>query len=252
MKVTIILPVYNEANSLSLVLERIERSVVRVPVAYRIILVDDGSTDGSPAIARSLARVIPMHIVSHARNEGLGKTVRDGLRLATQEYSDDAIVIMDADNSQPPELIPEMLARLQAGFDVVVASRYTPGARSLRVPLHRKFFSRLGNIAYFLWIRAKGVRDYTCAFRTYEASFLKKAWHVYGDGLVSSSGFECMAEILIKLWWLGARIVEIPFTLDYGAKPSLSKMKLARTIPGNLRVLALTRRLRRTGSSVRA
>ena len=245
MKVITVLPVYNEANSLAPLLKRIERSMAQASIGYRIILIDDGSTDGSLAVARSFARFLPMSIFLHEENEGLGRTIKDGLRIATEGCSDDDVVVtMDADNSQPPELISEMLKRVEAEFDVVIASRYAPGAVILNVPLYRRLLSELGNIAYSLSVRAKGVRDYTCGFRAYKASVLREGFSVYGDRLISSRGFECMAEILIKLWCLGARLSEVPFTLDYGAKPSLSKMRLARTVVGNLGVMATACRLK--------
>jgi len=248
MKVIIVLPVYNEAKSLAALLKRIERSMAQAAIRYRIILIDDGSADGSVVVARSFARSLPMRILLHQENEGLGRTIKDGLSVAMRECSDDDVVVtLDADNSQPPEAVPEMLKRLEAGFDVVIASRYAPGARTLHVPLYRRLLSRLGNFAYSVSVRAKGVRDYTCGFRAYRASILRKGFRTYEDGLVSSPGFECMPEILIKLWRLGARLAEVPFTLDYGAKPSLSKMRLTRTLLGNLRMVAGRVRLRLSG-----
>ncbi len=252
MKVIIVLPVYNEAKSLPPLLRRIERSMAQAAISYRMVVVDDGSTDGSSGIARSFGRSLPVAILEHQKNEGLGKTIRDGLRAAVAQCSDnDLVVSLDADNSQPPELVPEMLKRLEAGFDVVIASRYAPGARMLHVPVYRRLLSGLGNTAYSLSLRAKGVRDYTCGFRAYRASILRKGLQAYGRGLISSPGFECMAEILIKLWRLGARIAEVPFTLDYGAKPSLSKMRLGRTLLGNLRVVAANLWRRLVGSGYR-
>jgi dolichol-phosphate mannosyltransferase len=243
MNVQIVLPVHNEAKALAPLLKRIEESVARTGIRYRVVLVDDGSTDGSLSIARSFARTLPVTILSHEQRQGLGRTIRDGFRRALEGCSDeDAVVTMDGDNSQPPERIPGMLERLEAGFDVVVASRYAPGSGSVHVPPYRRLLSRLGNIAYSAFVPVRGVRDYTCGFRAYKARILRKGFRTYGDAIVRSRGFECMAEVLLKLGRLGARFAEVPFTLDYGAKPSLSKMKLPQTILGNLRVLAMPRR----------
>jgi dolichol-phosphate mannosyltransferase len=239
MKVLIVLPVYSEEKSLARLLGRVQKSMTQAGISYGVVVVDDGSTDGSLAIAQTFARSLPLQILRHQKNEGLGRTLRDGLLSAVEGCAEeDAVVTMDADNSQPPEVIPAMLRRIEAGCDVVIASRYAPGARALNVPQYRRFISWLGNAAYAIRIRAKGVTDYTCGFRAYGASILKQGFRLYGERLVSSAGFECMAEILIKLWCLGARFAEIPFTLDYGAKPSLSKMRLPRTLLGNLRVLS--------------
>jgi dolichol-phosphate mannosyltransferase len=239
MKIVIVLPVYNEEKSIPALLERIRRTMTPASLPYSIVLVDDGSTDGSLRAAQFFARTVPLKIIRHHKNEGLGRAIRDGLRAAIQASSEkDIVVTMDADNSQPPELIPEMVWRLRLGADIVIASRYATGSKSLHVPAYRRLISWAGNIAFRCRIRARRVRDYTCGFRAYRAPILRKGFQAYRDELVSSPGFECMAEILIKLCRLGARVVEIPFILDYGAKPGLSKMRLPQTLLGNMRVLA--------------
>ena len=238
VKLIIALPVYNEEKSLPSLLSRIGESMRIAATPYRVLMVEDGSTDGSLAIAQSFVSLMPLHVLRHARNQGLGRAIRDALLWATQNCSDaDAVVTLDADNSQPPERIPEMLERLKAGVDVVIASRYAPGARTLNVPFHRRIVSYLGNLAYRVRFSVRGVRDYTCGFRAYRAGILRTGFRVYGESLVRSRGFECMAEIFVKLRALGAAFAEVPFTLDYGAKPSPSKMRLCRAILGNLRVL---------------
>ena len=209
-KVFIVLPVYNEAQALAPLLHRIQQSLACTPGSHWIILVDDGSTDRSLTVARSVARSLPMEIIAHPENEGLGRTIRDGLRDALQRCADDDVIVtMDADNSQPPERIPAMVRTLAKRYDVVIASRYAAGAKSLHVPVCRRLLSFSGNLAYCLCARAKGIRDYTCGFRAYKAAILKRGFRAYGDGFVSSRGFECMAEILVKLWRLGAWVVEV-------------------------------------------
>lgn len=243
MKAIIVLPVYNEAMSLGSLLKRIERAMAAAAVSYSVVLVDDGSSDGSLEIAQSLARSLPIEILRHRRNQGLGRTIRDGLLFAASRCEDqDVVVTLDADDSQPPDVIPDMLRKVASGCDVVIASRYAAGSRILGVPLHRRFLSRGGSLGYSLFVRAKGVRDYTSGFRAYRAGLLKKAVRVYGEGLIGFSGFECMGEILVKLARLGARFREIPFTLDYAAKRSRSKMRLIPSVIGNLRVLVMPRR----------
>jgi dolichol-phosphate mannosyltransferase len=242
MKVIIVLPVYNEEKALGPLFERVEKSRAEAGVPDEVVVVDDGSRDASLAVAGSFARRFPLAIVRHEKNEGLGRAIRDGLVFALRRCSDeDVVVTMDADNSQPPELIPQMLKPTATGSDCVIASRYAPGSRIVHGPLYRRLISWVGNKAYAVRLRATGVRDYTCGFRAYRVSILKEGFRLYGDRFIASRGFECMGEILLKLSGLGARVSEVPFTLDYGAKPGLSKMRLLRTLLGNLRVLATPR-----------
>ncbi len=239
MNVIIVLPVYNEEKSLSPLLTRIGESMRRAGLSCSVLMIDDGSTDGSLAAARSFDRRLAVRILRHATNQGLGSAIRDGLLAAIRGGStNDVVVTMDADNSQPPELVPQMVKGIAAGSDCVIASRYAPGSRALHVPLYRRLISWVGNRAYRLRVRAPGVKDYTCGLRAYRASILRRGFRLHGERFVCSPGFECMGEILIKLRRLGARFTEIPFTLDYGARPGLSKMRLTRTVRGNLRVLS--------------
>ena len=95
------------------------------------VFVNDGSTDATAELARQHSFQMPVHLVQHAQNQGLGTTLRDGLREASALATErDVILTMDADNTHPPELLPMMLARQeQSGCDVVIASRFRRGAQ---------------------------------------------------------------------------------------------------------------------------
>src|SRR5262249_22586284 len=87
----------------------------------------------------------------------------------------------------------------------------------------------------------RGARDYTCGFRLYRATTLRRAAAVWGDRLIEEAGFTCMAELLLKLGRGGARVAESPLVLRYDRKEGASKMKMTRTI---MRYAALVRRIR--------
>src|SRR5690242_8179628 len=118
MRVSVVLPVFNEEKALAPLLERF------VPLSPNaLIVVNDGSSDRSAEVAASFRDRLAIEIVEHA-------VIRDGLAAAVaRSGADDIIVTMDADNTHPPELIPEMVARIESGHDVVIASRYRKGAR---------------------------------------------------------------------------------------------------------------------------
>src|SRR5206468_4069357 len=97
----IVLPAYNEAARLPRLLDRIDEAMAEAAFPYRVILVDDGSTDETFALAQEAARRLPILVERHSRNQGLGITLRDGLRAAAQVAEDrDLIVTMDADDTQ--------------------------------------------------------------------------------------------------------------------------------------------------------
>jgi dolichol-phosphate mannosyltransferase len=232
----LILPAYNEAGNLPPLLRRVE-AAQRQSLPFRVLVVDDGSTDGTAAAAKAAGH-LPVEIVTHERNQGLAAAVRTGIGQACARVGDDdAIVIMDADNSHPPELVEAMLAKLDAGYDIVIASRFVRGGRQEGVPWPRRVLSRAASLLFRVTWPMRGVRDYTTGFRAYRARFLKKLWGVYGDHLVEATAFAVMTEILVKSRSLGARVAEVPLVLRYDFKKGPSKMRLARTLRDYLRLL---------------
>lgn len=222
------LPAYNEAENLPDLLAALK------PFCDRIVVVDDGSADATQAIARDGGA----HVVVHETNKGLGPTIRDALRAAAELCDDnDVVVTMDADMTHPTALIPDMVARLDGGADVVIASRYRPGAQVRGLAWHRRLMSLGASWLFRLRYPTRGVRDYTCGYRVYRAAVLRDALSHYGDRFVEAEGFSCMAEILLKLRARGCRFDEVGFVLRYDLKGGASKMQLWRTVGRTLGLL---------------
>lgn len=224
------LPAYNEAENLAPLLDRVRLAWWgRIP--FRVLLVDDGSRDGTVAVAVAAARQIPVEIVRHERNRGLAAAIRTGIQEVCRRAADrDVIVTMDADNSHPPELVGLMLERLQAGYDLVIASRFVRGGKEEGVPWKRRALSRAAGLVFRCVFPIRGVRDYTTGFRAYRAALLKELCRLHGDRLIESTAFSVMTEILLKASALRPRIIEVPLVLRYDFKSGPSKMRLGRTI----------------------
>lgn len=243
--IVIILPAYNEEEALPLLLERVRESMEENGLDYRVIVVDDGSSDGTAAVVDELKGRMPVTRIDHPSNLGLGEAVRTGLLRAVAECSDtDIVVTMDSDNTHTPGLIAGMVRGIREGNDVVIASRFRAGARIMGVPLYRRVLSRGGSWLFRLLFPTPNVRDFTSGYRAYRASLLKRAFEVYGDEFVAESGFSCMVDILLKLRALDAIMTELPLILRYDFKYGISKMLVVSTIGDTLR-LALRRRLSR-------
>jgi len=233
----IVLPAFNEAAALPRLLGAMER-VAGAPF-WRVVVVDDGSTDGTAAVARAHAGRLALTVLEHGANRGLAAAVRTGLGRACAQAPADAVVItMDADDTHDPAQIPRMVEAIRAGADVVIASRYRRGARQAGVPLHRVLLSAAAGWVLRVRFGLPGVRDYSCGFRAYRAGLLQRAHAAYGSRLVESRGFVVMTELLIKLVPLHPRVVEVPLELRYDRKVGPSKMPAAQTIVGYLRLVA--------------
>lgn len=229
--ITVVLPAYNEAQSLPPLLTKLRNVMEGLAVPYRVLVVDDGSSDGTADVVHEFAAAMPVKVVPHATNMGLHQALRTGLRTAVLGADpDDVVITLDADNTHDPGHIPAMLKRLSEGYDVVVASRYRPGAAQIGLSLDRRILSRTVNVLLAAFFAVPGVRDYSCGFRAYRAGVLQRAWALLGDRLIEATTFAAMAEILLKLHALGIRASEVPLVLRYDLKGGRSKMQVARTV----------------------
>lgn len=228
--VALVLPAYNEEKDLPALLARIQETLPGQAFRYQVIVVDDGSQDRTAAIAEAAAAEMPLTLIRHGVNKGLGMGVQTGLKAAMQVA--DAVVVMDSDNTHDPIYVMDMMKALESrDVDLVIASRYQPGSVIVGLSAFRKLLS-LG--CFFLMkvlVPFKGVRDYSTGFRAYDSKLLKRMAQVYGeDRLVEESGFVCMLEVMLKLRAIGAQAAEIPYTLRYDLKAGASKLRVWRTL----------------------
>lgn len=237
----ILLPAYNEAIALPLLFDEIRRVEWRDDV-YRVVVVDDGSTDATVAACRSRWHDMPLEVVRHCCNLGLGSAMLTGLKhCLAKSGSDDVVVAMDADNTHSPTLIPEMVRAIRSGSDIVIASRYASGGSEIGLAPMRKILSRGASVLLRAAFPICGARDYTCGYRAYSAAILQRGFNVYSDRLIEQKGFVCMAELLVKLGALGAKVSEVPLVLRYDLKGGSSKMRVLRTICGYLKLITIDR-----------
>jgi len=242
-RVHVVLPAFNEAACLGHLLDRLDEDLTEAGLPFEVIVVDDGSTDGTAEIAEDYGARMPVALVRHAVNQGLGAAIRDGLKHAAEAAAPrDIIVTMDADDTHTPGLILRMSRMICEGHDVVIASRYQPGSRTIGVPLHRRALSWGGSLLLRTVFPIRGVKDFTCGYRAYRAGVIQDALTQYGDGFLDQEGFQCMVDILLKLRRMHLIFGEVPFILRYDSKEGASKMRVGRTIRRTL-ALMLRRRL---------
>ncbi len=225
--IVVLLPAYNEAPGIGTLLWKIRSVMEARGLEYRVLVVNDGSSDGTAAVVEEAARDMPVEVLHHGMNRGLWETVRDGFEwVAVHCRPEDVVVRMDADDSHEPEYLPRMIAKIDEGYDVVIASRFQPGGGAEGLDAYRTFISRCANLVMKLFFPIRGVWEYSCGYRAYRVELVQEAIRIFGNAFIDLKGvgFTCTIEKLIKFRMLGARFAEIPFVLRYDQKLSQSKM----------------------------
>ncbi|MBN1232496.1 MAG: glycosyltransferase family 2 protein [Candidatus Coatesbacteria bacterium] len=238
----IMLPAYNEEKALPLLFDEIKKLPENLRI--KVVVIDDGSSDTTYSICDGAREYLDIFVIRHEVNKGLGKTMYDGMKwLSEQDINDKTkkegepvAITLDADNTQPIEKIPDLLGKIDEGYDLVIASRFQKGARVTGLNTYRRFLSWVASFIFRI-LFPNGARDYTCGYRAYRLSTIKLAFEKYGENFINQPGFDCMADILIKIGFLEVNIGEIPFFLHYERKPTGSKMKVLRTIYHTLSIL---------------
>jgi len=231
----VFIPAFNEENGILTLLEKVTAGLQGWD--YKVVVVDDGSSDKTPLLLREVSHKYPLQVVTHPINRGLGETERDGFEyIAAHSKHDDIIVRVEGDNTHEPEYILDLIAKINQGYDVVNTSRFRPGGGQLGLDFQRKFISRCANLFMQTVFNIKGVRDYSCGFRAYRASVIQDAIALYGNNFIQLKGvgFTSTLEILVKLKLLGCKFAEVPFVLRYDLKQGKSKMVGSITTVGYL------------------
>ena len=198
--IVVVVPTYNEKQNIRLLAE----GILSHP-GFRLLIVDDGSPDGTGAVAEELASKHPgrIEVMHRTGPRGLGLSYIDGLRRALQSGAD-LIFQMDADLSHNPEHLPAM-AEAAADYDVVIGSRYLTGVSVVNWPLHRIFLSAFAN-RYVRAVTRISVTDCTSGFRCWRREALSR---LPLDSMVSN-GYAFIVEMLFEASRRGCRIGEVP------------------------------------------
>ncbi len=231
----IVTPVYNEALNLPELFSgfrEIEHQL-RDKFVLNFIIVDDGSDDGTPEIARKSANELSLEILAHSANLGPGTAFATAFAHLSKTMSDnDWAITMEGDNTSRHSLIHQMLRRAEEGFDAVFASPYMYGGGLSQTSLLRRFLSSGANLVVKDMLNVQGILTVSSFFRLYRATTLFRLQATFGPGIVERRGFESMVEMTMKMTMLGITISEVAMRLDSSLRKGKSKMKILRTIFG--------------------
>ena len=208
MKVTIVLPTYNEAENIEDFLNAVYQVIPEIDgFTINTLIVDDNSPDGTADIVKKLQKTNPnIHLLEN-NTRGLGRAYRAGFKYAIDKLGADILIEMDSDFSHTPEKLKEILPPIKEGYDFVIGSRYIKcGSIPTNWALIRKMNSKYGNIFARFIAGLMQVKDCTSGFRAIKADFIKQ---IDLDNL-NVNGYAFQMNILFECVKQGAKTYEIP------------------------------------------
>lgn len=231
MKKLVIIPTYNEKDNIAAIIA----AVFELQAAYHVLVIDDGSPDGTAAIVTSLMSKYQEQLFLEERKGklGLGTAYIHGFKWGiAKDY--DFIFEMDADFSHNPKDLERLFeACVQDGADVAVGSRYVPGGKTENWPLDRQLYSR-GGALYTRLLTWMPVNDPTAGFVCYK----KQVLEAINLNEIEFVGYAFQIEMKFVAWKLGFRIKEVPITF-VDRKIGISKMSKGIIKEGVLGVLKI-------------
>jgi len=199
-KISIIIPTYNEKDNITPLLSRVDKALSGYD--YEILIVDDGSKDGTIELASELAFKYPVKVVVRRGERGLATAVVHGLKSAAGQI----IGVMDADLQHPPEVLPQLVKAIRDGADMAIASRYIPGGGCPNWGLSRRIISRVAlMISHLLLPSTRAVKDPLAGF------FMFRRQNVDPEKL-RPIGYNISLEVML----MGSfqHVVEVPYIFE--------------------------------------
>ncbi len=212
---SVIIPAWNEEGRMSASLKRVAAFVQGQTQAIEVIVVDDGSTDATPAIVEGFGREHPFIRLIRNSHGGKGAAVKTGVAQAEGQY----LIISDTDLSVPIEELPKFLPPTLDGYDIAIASREVQGANRINEPYYRHLMGRVYNLLVRL-LAVPGIQDTQCGFKAFRREV---ACEIFPYQTIEGWGFD--VEILFIAQRFGYRIVEVPVIWYYGAESKVNPVK---------------------------
>ncbi|MDP2750638.1 MAG: glycosyltransferase [Nanoarchaeota archaeon] len=222
VKISIVLPTYNEKENLEILIPHIEKIIKRENYCGEIIVVDDNSPDGTADIAKNFNKKYKnIKVISRMKKEGIGAALREGYNNATNDY----ILSMDSDLSFNPEEIVRFVDGMNSGIDLIVGNRHHLGGIYEKKQASTKikgFVSKFGNVLVRI-ISGLNIHDFSANFRCIR----KKTWQSIKTHEKTNA---LLLEMIIKSKNKGFKVNEIPVTFKE-RKFGKSKLNLTKEAP---------------------
>jgi len=212
MRLSIVMPVYNEGEVIQKTIQGVE---TKVKILHELLIIYDMDSDTTIKPVQDLQKKYPnAKLVKNIFGKGALNALKTGLKSAKGE----AVCVMMADLTDDPVILNQMYRKYEKGYDVVAASRYMKGGRQIGGPLIKRILTQTAGLSLH-YLVGLPTHDATNSFRLYSKKFLKSV-KIESDG-----GFELATELTVKAHFNGYKVTEVPTTWTYFSKESRFYLK---------------------------
>jgi glycosyltransferase involved in cell wall biosynthesis len=220
------IPSHNEAATIGLLLWKIRQVFAGFPREYQLLVLDDGSTDATGEVLEPYTRVLPLTLVRHSERQGYAASVQKLLRTAielTDRPKRDAAILMHADFTHSPQVIPDLVRRIESGADLVVAEGKLEGEPSRPQRMLRRYAPQLlrGIVA------VPGVRDLVSGFAIIRLVALRNAMRSHGGGFLVTDGWAANAELYWRTGRYARRVESVASVERHDLRQRASRLRPA-------------------------
>ena len=220
----ICIPTYNEAPTIGVLLWRLRKMFQDYSREYEVLIYDDASTDATGEILEPYANVLPLTVLRGEKRRGYGHALQalcKEVARRTHYARRDALVVMQGDFTDQPDVLPELVKRFEGGADIVVAER---SIESMPTPVRR--LTRMAPWMIRPFVGKSDIEDPFNSFRLYRISLLKEFLKSSGDApFITTDGWAANVELLVKLMPLARRIERVPVVSRYDIRPRESRIR---------------------------
>lgn len=221
----ICIPSYNEASTVGLLLWRLRRVMQEFAREYEIVVYNDGSTDGTADTLKSYEEVLPLSVLNGERQLGYGRALDALVRYVAQKTKyprRDGLITMQADFTDRPEVLPELMKRFEGGADIVVAERQVTSGW----PGPARVLQRVAPFVTRPFLQILDVKDPFGTLRCYRITVLRDLLKESGDApIVGSDGWSANVELLVRASHFARRVESVACSPRYELRPRASRVQ---------------------------
>lgn len=225
LKISIIIPAYNEEKRIPRCLERVLRYCNERESDFEILVAEDGSTDNTVKIVKDfVSHDNRIKLLSFTDRLGKGGAIKNAMFQATKDY----VCFMDVDLSTDVAELERLIPYVN-NYDIIIGSRQLRGnLPPIKGPIHRKIFSRFYS-KFFRFLFRMPIHDPQCGFKLFKKNIVSRLFKE-----IHTTGFAFDSEVLVKAYWLGLKIKEVPIIWNYDTASKISVFKQIREMSNSL------------------